>query len=217
MKRITILNAGILVVLTLSLLYFTSCAKKSLVKTKPVKKGRVGEEFIIQRSSEKVPDWVNDPEFQVVKEKKEKFIVVKADISDYKEQRAAERIAEGELRKKVAEGIKTLVDSQFREAMAGTSETFSESFESYVEVVANDIPVIGLVVTDTYWEKIQKIKAENEVEYVYRVLKRARMPYENYVNARDNAWNEVLTKAKTDEEKEELNKLITNMKGRDEE
>jgi len=210
-----IINIIIIITVFLSVIYLSSCAKKSLVKVKPVKKGRVGEEFIVQKSSDKTPKWIDEPEFQVVKEKREKFVVVKADVSDYKDKRAAERIAEGEIRKKVAEGIKTLVFSQFKDAMSGTSQTTTESFESYIETVADNIAVVGLIVTDTYWEKIQRIKSENELEYIYRVAKRAKMPYENYTNARDNAWREVIERAKSDKDKEALEKILKNMKTSD--
>jgi len=212
MKR----NAKLIIIMgfifILSFLYLSSCAKKSLVKVEPVKKkGKTGEEFIIQRSSDKIPKWAFDPEFQVVKEKKDRFIVVKVDISNL-DRRAAERIAEGELRKRVAEGIKTLVDSQFREALTGTDTTFSQSFESYLETVANNVGVVGLMVTDTYWEKVQRFKSEKEVEYYYRVLKQARMPYENYISARDNALKNELSKVQNEQERKNLEKLIENLK-----
>jgi len=217
MKRI---NARLIIVMFLfsvaSISYLSSCARKSLVKVEPVKKkGKVGEEVVIQRSSDKIPKWAFGPEFQVVKEKKERFIVVKVDISN-PDRRAAERIAEGELRKRVAEGIKTLVDSQFREALTGTETDFSQSFESYVETVANNVPVVGLMVTDTYWEKIQRFKTEKEVEYYYRVLKLARMPYEHYVSARDNALQNALQQARNEQERENLERLIQQLKQEEE-
>ena len=40
------------------------------------------------------------------------------------------------------------------------------------------------------------------------------MPYENYADARDNAWKEVLQKIETDRGREELLKLIESMKSR---
>jgi len=205
----------IFLIALLALICITSCAKRSLVKIKPVKKGKVGEEYVVQKSVNKTPKWIDDPEFQVIKEKRVKYIIVKADVSDYKDKRACERIAEGELRKKVAEGIKTLVYSQFKEAISGTKATTTETYESNVETVANSIPVIGLIVTDTYWEKIQRIKSENEVEYLYRVIKKGKMPYENYVNARDNAWRDSIAQAKNDIEKKELEEALSNVKSRD--
>ena len=162
-----------------------------------------------------MPKWVYDEEFQVVKEKRQKFVVVLTDIQN-KDRRAAERIAEGDLKKRVAEGIKTLVDSQFREALTGTDQTFSQTFESYIETVAINVPVVGLVVTDTYWEKVQRFKTKKEVEYFYRVVKRAKMPYENYANSRDKAWQDVLENTANEKEREELSKLIANMKSGDE-
>lgn len=216
MKKKTLRAVVVPMVSLFLLVFFVSCSKKSLVDVKPVKKGKVGEEFLVQKSADKTPKWLDDPEFQVIKEKRQKFIVVSADISNYKDKRAAERIAEGELRKKVAEGIKTLVESQFREAMTGSTGSYSETFESYVETVARDIPVVGLVVTDTYWEKIQRIKSENEVEYVYRVVRRGRMPYENYANARDNAWEQVRARLATEEERQQLEKLLEAMNQGDE-
>jgi len=194
----------------LTAVLMSSCASKSLVKIKPVKKAKVGEEFVVQKSSDKTPKWVEGPEFQVIKERRQKFIVVKVDLS-HKDRRAAERLAEGELRKRVAEGIKTLVESQFKEALAGTQESYSESFKSYVATVAKNIPVVGLIVTDTYWEKIERVKSKNEVEYYYRVVKRAKMPYENYIKARDKAWNDVIAQSKNESEQAELEKLIGTM------
>jgi len=196
-------------------IFMFSCAEKSLVKVKPPKKARVGEEFVVQRSADKEPKWINEPEFQVVKEKRQKFIVVKVDVS-HADRRAAERIAEGELRKRIAEGIQTLVDSQFREAMQGTNTEYSSTFESYVQTVAKEVPVVGLIVTDTYWEKIQRIKSENEVEYYYRVLKRAKMPYENYTSARDAALKNLLAKIENEAEREELRKVAERIRKQDE-
>ena len=158
--------------------------------------------------------WAFASEFDIVQEKGQKFVYVISDISD-KDRRAAERIAEGDLKKRVAEGIKTLVNSQFVEALSGTNETFSQSFESYVATVTDNVAIVGLQVTDTYWEKVQRKKSKDEVEYFYRIVKRARMPYENYVSARDKAWEDLVVKAETDEEREELNKLIAGMKQTD--
>ena len=42
------------------------------------------------------------------------------------------------------------------------------------------------------------------------------MPYQNYVAARDKAWEDFVVKAQTEEEREELNKLIENIKMADE-
>lgn len=215
MKRITLIKMGTVMTLLFILIYGASCAKRSLIKEEPVKRGKPGEEFIVQRSDPQAPRWVFDEEFQVTKEKREKLIYVLVDIQ-HKDRRAAERIAEGELRKRVAEGIKTLVDSQFREALTGTDTTFSQAFESYVATVADNVPVVGLIVTDTYWEKIKKFKTRKEAEYFYRIVKRAKMPYENYVKSRDKAWQDVLSNVQNQIEREELNRLLENMKRGDE-
>ena len=189
----------------------SSCAEKSLIKVKSPKKAKIGEEFVVQKSSSKTPKWIDEPEFQIVKIKREKYLVVKVDVSA-KDRRAAERLAEGELRKRVAEGIKTLVESQFSEAMRGTQETYSENFQSYVATVANTVPVVGLIVTDTYWEKIERVKSKNEVEYYYRVVKKARMPYKNYVESRDRAMQNVIASAQNESDRAALEKLIERIK-----
>ncbi len=212
MNKWILIRVPVVVVFLLSSVFLASCSKKSLVEVKPVKKAKVGEEFVVQKSESKTPKWTEDPEFQVVKEKGEKVIYVTAEIYGQKEKRAAERIAESELRKKIAEGIKTLVQSQFGEAMKGTNETYSESFNSYVVTVAENIPVVGLIVTNTYWEKIQRVKSENEVEYIYRVIKRGKMPYNNYTAARDKAWQDVINRAATEDEKQQLRRLVEEMK-----
>jgi hypothetical protein len=212
MKKKTITMTAILVVSVLGLLLVTACAKKSLVRAeKPPRRTRVGEEVIVERSDAKVPRWAFQEEFEIAREKGDKYIYVISDITD-KDRRAAERIAEGDLRKRIAEGIKTLVNSQFVEALSGTDESFSQSFESYVATVADNVAVVGLQVTDTYWEKVQRTKSKEEVEYFYRIVKRARMPYKNYVEARDKAWEDFVIRAETEEEREELNKLIAKMK-----
>jgi hypothetical protein len=216
MKKTTFLKIGTLFFALVFLLLLGSCAsKRTLTQVEPVKKGKTGEEFVIERSDKKMPKWVYDPEFEVTKEKGEKFVVVLSDVQ-HTERRAAERIAEGDLRKRVAEGIKTLVDSQFREALSGTAVTYDQSFESYVQTVANDIPVVGLIVTDTYWEKVQRFKTKKQAEYFYRVVKRAKMPYTNYTNARNAAWQDVLAATQNERERQELEILIENMKSGDE-
>ncbi len=215
MKRMVLIRIAVSAVFLLSAVFLASCSRKSLVDVQPVKKAKVGEEFVVQKSESKTPKWTGGPEFQVVKEKGEKFIYVTAEVYGQKEKRAAERIAESELRKKIAEGIKTLVQSQFGEAMKGTNETYSESFNSYVVTVAENVPVVGLVVTNTYWEKIQRVKSENEVEYIYRVIKRGKMPYNNYIEARDRAWQDVIDRAATEDEKQQLRKLVEEMKRED--
>jgi hypothetical protein len=217
MKKRTLLIVA-LVVGALFMLSFPiqSMAKKSITNVEPVhKKGKAGEENVIEKSDKKVPKWVFDKEFEVVKEKGEKVIYVRVDTSN-KDRRAAERLAEGELRKRVAEGIKTLVDSQFKEAMSGTETSFSESFESYIGTVADKVPVVGLIMTDTYWEKVQKFISKKEFEVYFRVVKRAKMPYVNYLKSRDNAWQEVINEQQTDKEKEDLQQIIDNMKKGDE-
>jgi len=201
----------LMVVVILVSFLISSCAEKSLIKVKSPKKAKIGEEFVVQKSSSKTPKWIDEPEFQIVKIKREKYLVVKVDVSA-KDRRAAERLAEGELRKRVAEGIKTLVESQFSEAMRGTQETYSENFQSYVATVANTVPVVGLIVTDTYWEKIERVKSKNEVEYYYRVVKKARMPYKNYVESRDRAMQNVIASAQNESDRAALEKLIERIK-----
>jgi hypothetical protein len=214
-NRKTVIKIVCIAVLLFSLLYLASCAKKTLTRVEPVKRGKPGEEVVIERSDTKMPKWVYDQEFQVIKEKRQKFVVVLSDVQ-HKERRAAERIAEGDLKKRVAEGVKTLVNSQFKEALTGTEQTYSQRFESYVVTVANNVPVVGLIVTDTYWEKVQRFKTKKEVEYFYRVVKRARMPYDHYVNSRNKAWQDVLRGIEDEREREELSKLIESMKLGDE-
>jgi hypothetical protein len=217
MKKRLILAVSLFVAVLFLSAFLASCAAKSLTKAEPVqKKGKTGEETVIEKSDDKVPKWAMAPEIEIARDKGEKVIFVKVDISN-KDRRAAERIAEGELRKRIAEGIKTLVDSQFKEAMSGTESSFSESFESSVVTVANKVPVVGLIVTDTYWEKIQKFTSKKESEIYYRIVKRAKMPYKNYTTARDNAWNEVLAQQKSDAEKQALQAIIEKMSQGDEE
>jgi len=216
MKKNKIVNIVITSIILLTLVFLASCSKRSVVDVKKPKKGRVGEEIIVQKNPDKTPKWIKDSEFEVKKEKREKIIYVIADITEFKEKRAAERIAEAELRKKIAEGIKTLVQTQFGEAMTGTPDEYKDSFESYVVTVADNIAIVGLIVTDTYWEKIQRIKAKDEVEYYYRVMKRGKMPYENYVTARDKAWQDALDRAVTEDEKAEMRRIIEDLKRGDE-
>jgi hypothetical protein len=215
MKGRTAVQIGVLAVISASILFTASCTKRSLIREESERRGKPGEEIIVQRSDKQAPKWVFDPEFQVEKEKREKLVVVIADIQ-HKDRRAAERIAEGELRKRVAEGIKTLVNSQFGEALSGNESSFTQSFESYVATVADNVPVVGLIITDTYWEKIQKFKDRKQFDYFYRIVKRAQMPYENYIKARDKAWDDVLRNVQNEQERAELQRLILEMKRMDE-
>jgi hypothetical protein len=216
MKKSKIVNNVIVSIILLMFVFLASCSKRSVVDVKKPKKGRIGEEFIVQQNPDRKPKWTKDSEFEVKKENREKVIYVIADITEFKEKRAAERIAEAELRKKIAEGIKTLVQTQFGEVMMGTPDEYKDSFESYVVTVADNIAIVGLIVTDTYWEKIQRIKAKDEVDYYYRVMKRGKMPYENYVTARDKAWQDALNRAVTENEKAEMRRIIEELKRGDE-
>ncbi|GEM_PF-1551661 len=202
----------VITVLLLAIFTLSSCSKKSVVDVREPKKKNVGEEFVIQSKPDKEPKWTKDEEFEVEREQRQKVIYVIAEVSDQKDKRAGERLAEAELRRKIAEGIETLVQSQFQDAMSGTADTYREAFESYLVVVAENVSVVGLIVTDTYWEKIQRIKSVEEVEYYYRVIKRGKMPYTNYVTARDQAWQDVLDRVTIDREREELQRLIAEMK-----
>ena len=210
-KRKSIITIAIAVLL-LSVFTTSSCSRKSVVDVKEPKKKNVGEEFVVQSNPDKEPKWTKDDEFEVSREQRQKVIYVIAEVSDQKDKRAGERLAEAELRRKIAEGIETLVQSQFQDAMSGTQDTYREAFESYLVVVAENVSVVGLIVTDTYWEKIQRIKSVEEVEYYYRVIKRGKMPYENYVTARDQAWQDVLDRVTTEQEREELQRLMAEMK-----
>jgi len=216
MKKTTFLKIGTLFFALVFLILLVSCAsRKTLTQVERVKKGKPGEEFVIARSDKKMPKWIGDPEFEIKKEKGVKYVFVWSDVQ-HKERRAAERIAEGDMRKRIAEGIKTLVDSQFREALSGTDTTYEQTFQSYVETVANDIPVVGLIVTDTYWERVKRFKTKKQAEEFYRVLKRAKMPYANYTDARNKAWQDVLANTQNERERQELEVLIENMKSGDE-
>lgn len=215
MERKAAISTVSIAIVLLTVFSLSACSKRSVIDVQKPKKGNVGEEFVVQSNPNKEPKWTRDQEFEIKKENREKVIYVIAEASQQKDKRAAERLAEAELRRKIAEGIETLVQSQFQDAMAGRSDTFRESFESYLVVVAENVSVVGLIVTDTYWEKIQRIKSLEEVEYYYRVLKRGKMPYENYVTARDQAWQDVLDRVTTVQEREELQQLITEMKAWD--
>jgi hypothetical protein len=199
-------------VLLLGIFALSSCSRKSVVDVKEPKKKNVGEEFVVQSNPDKEPKWTKDREFEVKREQRQKVIYIIAEVSEQKDKRAGERLAEAELRRKIAEGIETLVQSQFQDAMSGTAESYREAFEAYLVVVAENVSVVGLIVTDTYWEKIQRIKSLEEVEYYYRVIKRGKIPYENYVTARDQAWQDVLNRVTTEQEREELQRLIAEMK-----
>jgi hypothetical protein len=189
------------------------CSKKSVVE--PVKKGKPGEEFVIQSSDRKPPRWTRGPEFDIKGRKSKKTILVTAEVYGPADLRAAQRLAESDLRRKVAEGIKTLVQSQFQEALAGSGKAGSERFESYVVTVADNVPVVGLVVTETYWEKIQRVKAKGQFEYVYRVYKRGSMPYAHYADARNKAWRDVVERRSGESERELLRELVEDMMQRD--
>jgi hypothetical protein len=202
----------VIALLLLTIFVLSSCSRKSVVDVREPKKKNVGEEYVVQSNPGKEPKWTKDGEFEVLREKRKKVLYVIAEVTDQKDKRAGERLAEAELRRKIAEGIETLVQSQFQDAMSGTPGTYREAFESYLVVVAENVSVVGLIVTDTYWEKIQRIKSVEEVEYYYRVIKRGKMPYENYVTARDQAWQDVLDRVTTDQEREELQRLIAEMK-----
>ena len=216
MKKTTLIKIGMLLFALVFLLLLGSCAsRKTLTQVERVKKGKAGEEVVIARSDKRMPKWVGDPEFEIKKEKGEKYVFVWSDVQ-HKERRVAERIAEGDMRKRIAEGIKTLVDSQFREALSGTDTTYEQAFQSYVETVANNIPVVGLIVTDTYWERVKRFKTKKQAEEFYRVVKRAKMPYVHYTNARDKAWRDVLEHTQNERERQELEVLIENMKSGDE-
>jgi len=216
MKRKTAVSTVIIATALLAVFSLSSCSKRSVIDVRKPKKGNVGEEFVVQSNPDREPKWTKDQEFEITKEKREKVIYVISEVSQQKDKRAAERLAEAELRRKIAEGIETLVQSQFQDAMSGTATTYREAFESYLVVVAENVSVVGLIVTDTYWEKIQRIVSLEEVEYYYRVLKRGKMPYENYVTARDQAWQDVLNRVTTDQEREELQRLVAEMKAWDE-
>ena len=158
MERKTAISAVIIAVVLLAVFSLSSCSKRSVVDVQKPKKGKVGEEFVVQSNPDKEPKWTKDQEFEIKKENREKVIYVTAEVSQQKDKRAAERLAEAELRRKIAEGIETLVQSQFQDAMSGRSDSFREAFESYLVVVTENVSVVGLIVTDTYWEKIQRIK-----------------------------------------------------------
>jgi hypothetical protein len=216
MKRYKTITTTVIAALLVAVFALSACSKKSVVDVEKPKKGNVGEEFVVQSNPDKEPKWTKDREFEVKKEKKEKVIYIIAEVSDQKDKRAGERLAEAELRRKIAEGIETLVQSQFQDAMSGTADTYKEAFEAYLVVVAENVSVVGLVVTDSYWEKIQRIKSLEEVEYYYRVIKRGKMPYQNYVTARDQAWQDVVDRVTTEREREELQRLVAEMKAWDE-
>jgi hypothetical protein len=212
MKKKKTIVTIVIAALLLAIFALSSCSRKSVIDVKEPKKRNVGEEFVVQSNPDREPKWTKDDEFEVKREQREKVIYIIAEVSDQKDKRAGERLAEAELRRKIAEGIETLVQSQFQDALSGTQDTYKEAFESYLVVVAENVSVVGLIVTDTYWEKIQRIKSVEEVEYYYRVIKRGKMPYENYVTARDQAWQDVLDRVTTEQEREELQRLIAEMK-----
>ena len=54
------------------------------------------------------------------------------------------------------------------------------------------------------------------MEYIYRVVKRARMPYGNYAAARDKAWDDTIEGASAEDEKMELRRILEELKSGEE-
>ena len=104
MERKTAISAVIIAVVLLAVFSLSSCSKRSVVDVQKPKKGKVGEEFVVQSNPDKEPKWTKDQEFEIKKENREKVIYVTAEVSQQKDKRAAERLAEAELRRKIAEG-----------------------------------------------------------------------------------------------------------------
>lgn len=159
---------------------------------------KVGEEKVIEKSSEKRPEWITIPYFENKGE-----LYFSGGVTGRGNYALGLRESKAEAMKNVAEGIQATVRTEFSKATKGSNYSESELGDFTTDAIAmitDNIKVQGVAPKENYFEKVEKTTASG-VEYKYNCYTLLSMSKEDYKKMRDIALNGLADKAKKENNK----------------
>ncbi len=158
----------------------------------------VGSQKVVEKSSDKTPEWVMVPFFE--DETMMYFSGAKKRVFDYA---VGLRQAKAEAMKNVAESIETKVRTEFVANTRGAnmSEDDLGSFvQDGIAMVSDNVNISGLLPAESYYEKVEEV-TEMGVKYFYNCSVLFQLPVKDYKLARNRAINGMVDKAKKEQNK----------------
>ncbi|MEA2081548.1 MAG: hypothetical protein U9O97_02250 [Elusimicrobiota bacterium] len=158
----------------------------------------VGSQTVIEKSSDKTPEWVITPFFE--DETTMYFAGTLRGVGDYA---VGLRQAKAEAMKNVAEAIKTKAKTEFVQNTRGSNlpgEDLGRFVQDGIAMTADNINVSGLLPAESYYEKVEEV-TETGVRYFYNCSVLFQIPTQQYKESRNRALNGLAEKARKEKDK----------------
>jgi len=158
----------------------------------------VGSQKVVEKSSDKTPEWVMVPFFE-----DETTMYFSGGLKGVADYAVGLRQAKAEAMKNVAESIETKVRTEFVQNTRGanlTPEDLGRFVQDGIAMVSDNINVSGLLPAESYYEKVEEV-TEMGVKYFYNCSVLFQLPVKDYKQARNRAINGMVDKAKKEQNK----------------
>lgn len=137
------------------------------------------------------PDWASDSK---TFEQEGNYLYFETTLPDRQSLDFAQEEADATIKNEIATSLSSKIRANFTEAAKGsniTGEILKRLIESAKQVVTKDVSVVGVKITDFYWEKYIK-KTDMGMEQYYDVYARGSIPSNIYRTLYKNAINNTL-------------------------
>jgi len=172
----------------------------------PRKLVTVGQEIIVERSSESKPDWIFSP--ITIEEGRLLFsgqVLGQADFS------LALRHAKADAAKNITEGVQVKVWKEFSNVLreAGIEMDIGEFLPDVLGMIMDNLNIHGLEPKEIYYEKVEKTTVEG-VDYFYNCYNLIEISEDDYAKARNLALQKIKESGKIENNRklEELAELL---------
>ncbi|MBU3956511.1 hypothetical protein KJ633_08635 [bacterium] len=184
MKKFVVLMCGI------SVFALTGCGGP---KIRPV-----GSQTVVEKSSDKTPEWVLVPFFE-----DETTMYFSGGLKGVGDYAVGLRQAKAEAMKNVAEAIKTKAKTEFVQNTRGSNmpgEDLGRFVQDGIAMTADNVNVSGLLPAESYYEKVEEV-TETGVRYFYNCSVLFQIPTQQYKEARNRALNGIAEQARKENDK----------------
>jgi len=151
-----------------------------------------GEEQVVERVPDDVPDWLTTPY-----EEDDERLLFKGEATNGGDAALCMRQAKGNGVQSLVEAIKIKARSEFSEAVRGVNVSESSLGRYLDNVVAwttENVQISGVVPENEYRDKVQ-VRTYDGVQYRYNCFVQLSVPVESYLRARQAALTRGLTEA----------------------
>jgi len=172
----------------------------------------VGEETVVERSSEKMPGWVTQLSTEPTEESA--FFYVTGNMSHVHELSMGLDQAQANGVQRLLNTLTNRVKSSTTQALSGANMSSADvgRYSEFAVAWVSDTPrLTGVLTPESYWEKVQRVTA-NGVEYSYNCFVRLKLSKDDYKNTIRGACEEMLRKAQEEKNRvaEEIAKDLLN-------